>query len=208
MQQPAAASPAIRGGSFASTLAAFAAPAPKPQPDWNLDGLADDVATLSYEQALRAHARYRPAGDLPPEPNATADQHQQRKLPSKHMVAEELSLSRGEHPAKAPTTDGRRSAALDETRKAASITIRLSKAECAQLHKRAAEAGLTVSAYLRSCTCEVEALRAQVKEALVQLRPVAARDEQKPAGLSPSTSRTWWSRLVLRWRSRRRPTRA
>src|ERR1035441_3774221 len=116
MQHPAAASPAIRGGSFASTLAAFAAPAPKPQPDWNLDGLADDVATLSYEQALRAHARYRPAGDLPPEPNATADQHQRRKLPSKHMVAEELSLSRGEHPAKVPTTDGRRSTDRKSTR--------------------------------------------------------------------------------------------
>jgi len=32
------------------------------------------------------------------------------------------------------------------------------------------EAGLTVSAYLRSCTFEAEALRAQVKEALAELR--------------------------------------
>ena len=52
----------------------------------------------------------------------------------------------------------------------ASITIRLSEAECAQLRQRAAESGLTVSAYLRSCTLEVESLRAQVKDTLAQLR--------------------------------------
>ena len=38
----------------------------------------------------------------------------------------------------------------------ASVTIRLSTAECARLHQRAAEAGLTVSAYLRSCMLEAE----------------------------------------------------
>ena len=52
--------------------------------------------------------------------------------------------------------------ALNRNLKSASITIRLSKAECAQLRRRAAEAGLTVSAYLRSCTFEAESLRAEV----------------------------------------------
>jgi len=66
------------------------------------------------------------------------------------------------------------------TLKEASITIRMSKAECAQLRKRAAEAGLTVSAYMRSCTFEAESLRAMVKEALAQLR--SAADAAKPAG--------------------------
>lgn len=46
----------------------------------------------------------------------------------------------------------------------------MSKKECEQLHARSAEAGLTISAYLRSCTFEAEALRAQVKEALAELR--------------------------------------
>ena len=60
--------------------------------------------------------------------------------------------------------------ALDRNLKSASITIRMSNAECAQLRKRAAEAGLTVSAYLRSCTFEAESLRALVKDTLAQLR--------------------------------------
>jgi predicted DNA binding CopG/RHH family protein len=75
-------------------------------------------------------------------------------------------------------------AAADDTRKSSSIHIRLSAAESAQLKQRAAEAGLTVSAYLRSCVLEAESLRAQVKQALAQLRatPIA----EKP--------RRWWQR--------------
>ncbi len=71
-------------------------------------------------------------------------------------------------------------------RRSASITIRLSRAENAQLRERAAEAGLTVSAYLRSCTLQAEALRAQVKQALAQLRaaPVAEKPTEEP--------RRWW----------------
>jgi hypothetical protein len=56
----------------------------------------------------------------------------------------------------------------------------MSKAECAQLHKRAAEAGLTVSAYLRSCTFEAESLRAMVKDALAQLRSEAIQTKPVP----------------------------
>ncbi len=55
----------------------------------------------------------------------------------------------------------------------ASITIRLSEAECARLRQRAAEAGLTVSAYLRSCVLEADALRAQVKQALAEIKAAA-----------------------------------
>jgi hypothetical protein len=61
-------------------------------------------------------------------------------------------------------------AAPDRELRSASVTIRLSRAECARLHRRAAEAGLTVSAYLRSCALEAEALRAQVKQALTELK--------------------------------------
>ena len=70
-------------------------------------------------------------------------------------------------------------AATDRYLRSASVTIRLSKAECARLHQRAAEAGVTVSAYLRSCTFEAEALRAQVKAALAELR-IGDSPERKP----------------------------
>jgi hypothetical protein len=78
-------------------------------------------------------------------------------------------------------------AAFERELKCASITIRLSQDECAQLRQRAAEAGLTVSAYLRSCTFEAESLRAMVKDTLAQLRaattagkPVVAEKPREP----------------------------
>ena len=40
-----------------------------------MSDLGEDVATLSYERALRAHARYKPAdrGDWPAQPRAERD---------------------------------------------------------------------------------------------------------------------------------------
>ncbi len=116
------------------------------EPAWNDDGLADDVATISYERALRKQARPRVGG-------CEAEAGAQR--------AAFVDMPRG-------ASGG--AVASDKPQKSASITIRLSEPECAQVRQRAAEAGLTVSAYLRSCTLEAESLRAQVKETLAQLR--------------------------------------
>jgi hypothetical protein len=69
----------------------------------------------------------------------------------------------------------------------------MSKAECAQLRKRAAEAGLTVSAYLRSCTFEAESLRALVKDTLAQLRPDPPK--RKPTA-STCPRRSWFGWLL------------
>ena len=55
------------------------------------------------------------------------------------------------------------------------ITLRMSAAECEQLRDRAAEAGLSVSAYLRSCAFEVESLRLQVKDTVAKLRDQQTR---------------------------------
>jgi predicted DNA binding CopG/RHH family protein len=164
----------------------------KAAPAWNDDGLADDVATLSYERALRTHARYcasapideslTQAADAEPirlekllsEAGATAPQAEARpaaKLkPSENLDWAAKSSPESDRP---QTTPGERNL------KEASVTIRMSKAECAQLHRRAAEAGLTVSAYLRSCTFEAESLREMVKETLAQLR--SATSEARPA---------------------------
>ena len=91
------------------------------------------------------------------------------------------------------------SAATARNRKQASITIRLSQEECAQLKHRAAEAGLTVSAYMRSCTFEAEALRAQVKEALAQLRTPPAMAEDRSLTSAPAqpagATAGWLTRL-------------
>ncbi len=137
--------------SFAGALAAFASDAASAEPASPHDGLADDVATLSYESTVRAQAGYGFAG---------ARAHD----------------------------DGHTSTTGTPSRKSASITIRMSHAECAQLRKRADAADLTVSAYMRSCILEAETLRAQVKEALAALR-AAMPDEPHAAAHTP---RRWW----------------
>lgn len=134
MQESIANPPVHGAGDFAGLLAALAAAKPSVQAAWSDDELPQDVATLSYERAIQAHARpQRPANHRP-------EQHE-------------------------PFTS-----TSERDRKCASITIRMSKAECDQLRQRAADAGLTISAYLRSCTFEAETLRAQVKDALAELR--------------------------------------
>jgi len=79
------------------------------------------------------------------------------------------------------------------------VTLRLSHAESAKLHERATEAGLTVSAYMRSCVFEVESLRAQVRDALTQFRSAASHEPQDKRDPVPPASPTWRSRLLPRW---------
>ncbi len=83
-------------------------------------------------------------------------------------------------------------AAIEPNLKRASVTLRLSRSECEQLHQRAAEAGLTLSAYVRSCAFEVENLRAQVKETLVQLRSATLT---RTGDKSTTPPLPFWSRL-------------
>jgi predicted DNA binding CopG/RHH family protein len=175
MQQPAASASTPASASFATLLAALSRSAQRPAPVWNDEELADDVATLSYESALKAHTRYRSTDQSltaarGPEPfcfeEASSAASQPPAQPSKN-------------PASAKTPDQEslrlRAASFDRNPKEASVTIRMSKAECAQLRLRAAEAGLSVSAYLRSCTFEAESLRAMVKETLRELRTAASQ---------------------------------
>ncbi len=161
-------------------MAALAAPQSKRVEAWDNDELEDDVATLSYEKALRTHSRYRPVDDGVAEPKHTADAgsiricevNPEEIRPSWDVVLPEAvqpshanaSPALPVPPSRAPVPS------REQSLKCASITIRLSQAECAQLRTRATEAGLSVSAYLRSCTFQAEALRAEVKQALAQLR--------------------------------------
>ena len=169
--------------SFSSVLSAAAVPArqgahPTPGGEdarWGRSEFADagdgvgmdmgadmglDTASISYESALRAAIRF-PAAEM----DGGAAQEAARAGPEPDEPEE-----RGPEEAE-PGAAGLPIAAegLAESR-TASVTVRLSAAEWAQLKQRAAEARLTVSAYIRSCTFEAEALRAQVKQALKELR--------------------------------------
>jgi hypothetical protein len=217
MQHSDATAPTVNPASFATLLAALAAPPKKPASSWNDEALADDVATLSYEHALRAHARYRPESS----PASSDDQSLTQipdAAPSYTRVAEPPPVAPTPQPAYAtspafstamPTpesnmgashsfrTSRRMATRMERNLLRASVTIRMSEAECEQLHRRAAEAGVTISSYLRSCTFEAEALRAQVKETLAQLR--AINQPMKNASIVPEQGtrqkRAWWQRL-------------
>ena len=222
MQQLTESEPTTTTPSFAGLLAALAAPAQppgvpgdgsisperRPAPAWNDDDLADDVATLSYESALKAHARYRPTDlsltqpadsksfwyeEASPPASSAAPQPVAPSKPSPGPIANQETTAT---PVQEPSFP--RAALYERNLKDASITIRMSKAECAQLHRRAAEAGLTVSAYLRSCTFEAESLRAMVKDTLAQLRSVTS--PAKPAH-SATPRQPWFGRLT-RWLAR------
>lgn len=156
-----ASSPTSR--SFAGVLVDLAAPEGKRPPARDLDGLEDDVAALSYEQALRVHGRNRPVINDP----------------RPQLVPE---------PATVPSAPP---APVELKRKSQSVTVRLSRSESERLRQRAAESGLTISDYLRSCVLEVESLRAQVKDTLVALRALQTQN-QKP-------TRPAWLRWLV-WR--------
>ena len=166
--------PPSAAAGFASLLSGLIAskPAPTSSDPWNDDVLAQDVATLSYEQALRTHARYRPSSAPSMTGLTDLDSPNSRQVSTAQQTASACAELR---------STARAVNSLEERRKSASITIRLSPTECDQLRERAAAAGLTVSAYLRSCVFEVESLRAQFKDTLAQLRSASAAPEPNPA---------------------------
>src|ERR1700757_4093757 len=102
--------------SFASLLTSLTNTPEKSSATWDDSALLDDVTTISYEQALRSHRRV-PAVDQAPT-SSTEDPFA--------VVAGSTA-----------TPENR-----IKLRKTASITIRLTKGEEAQLHERAAAAQL------------------------------------------------------------------
>jgi hypothetical protein len=173
----ALASPAQTTGDFSGKPSSIRR---KSTSTWNDDDLADDVATLSYESALKAHARYRPTDQsLTQLPDPVPFCFDEVPAATPHP-APRIAAYPAPRAAANPQPEFNRLPPVQAERdlKNSSITIRMSKAECAQLHSRAAEAGLTVSAYLRSCTFEAESLRAMVKDAMAQLR--SAQTQAKP----------------------------
>lgn len=177
---------------FASFLSALSSPISFEADrdlDLNHEGLADEVATISYERALRRQASCRSSPE-----NVEAVRPPTNK-PSGNQRTSVFSSG---------SAVGMIASNSEQDRKAASITIRLSKAECDQVRRRAAEAGLTVSSYLRSCVLEAETLRAEVKEALTKFREHSSLDSNAQPKPVRSGMYTWCARLLplQAWRRR------
>lgn len=200
MAEPASALHGLKNGSFASLLTGFAR---GPEPPWNDAALAEDVATISYEQALRTHARARPADQaaLPAGPPAPSQETGMppRKPPVSVRISEWTPEAEDAAETRAPEAAA---SPLEGSRKRSSVTIRLTRTERDQLHARAEEAGMTISAYLRSCVFEAEALRAQVKEALSEMR--AGQGGGGQAVQEAAGAPGWRERLHVLWKGNRR----
>ena len=217
MQQTATAPLAPGSPTFAGLLAAFTAPAQKHKQPWDDDDVADDVVSLSYERALRADSRYRAPetldrsltqpvnteslriyevvpgevvpGEVVPDDVLSAELVSPDRDPTAQRASAKLKyFSRPDSIAEASQAN---SITPDRNLKSTSITIRLSIPECLQLRQRAGEAGLTVSAYLRSCTFEAESLRALVKDTLANLRSEAPAENQTVPAPGGRTLRQW-----------------
>lgn len=181
MGTAAPAEPHRASSSFAGLLEEYAAPRQKFPPARDLDGLDDDVVALSYEHALKTHARYSREPESVPQPDsATYVAESTRSIPREEPQALPRTLAPLEP---APTS-----------RKCASVTVRLTAEENELMRIRAAGADLTISAYLRSCAFEMESMHAQVKEALARMR---AAEKQPPA-----RHRFWLLRFLPRLRNR------
>jgi hypothetical protein len=126
--------------NFAAMLASFTRSGKQGTDGWDVSAPARDVATIRYEQALRKYRRMH------------TPEYATERLPEDSAASALLA------PPSNPAT------AEEKSRKTASITLRLTAAEHAQLQQRAAAAQLTVSTYLRSCIFEAESLRTQVKD--------------------------------------------
>jgi len=182
MQPPASAVPAISTRSFAGLMAAIALPDKALQPEGDLDEEDEDVASLSYEHALRSHARFHPLSTTnQPSVAPAADSHASVK------TVDPNTAKAGSEPLDSTNPQGTNTPP-QPARRCSSVTVRLSAPESEQLHLRAAEAGMTVSAYLRSCAFEVESLRAEVKTTLSQLRSLSTTKQET---IPPGRLRSW-----------------
>ena len=170
-----AAAPHQRGNGFADLLASFTG---RLQNDgWDDSALADDVSTISYEEALRSARRARGAN-----------------MADGGLASQEISAGKVSGGIKPKRPDR-----SEKKGKGASITIRVTAEEHAQLHARSSSAGISVSAYLRSCIFDAEALRAEVKQAVARI------ESAQTANLPERQGRRWrWARyLCSAWRPNR-----
>ncbi len=193
--------------SFSGLLAALTAPAQAREPDLD-DGLADDIAELSYERALRAQARREGSPE-------SVRGEETEAAGTGSGISSALFVPQPADPAVERATDAERVSITeadlppgDRRTRSDRITLRMSRPEFLQLRARAAESGLTVSAYLRTCILEVESLRAQVKDALAQMSGQEMRGKPQPAParrrFGPMAARRWGTMLFSHRKSRER----
>lgn len=172
------------------------------------------IRELSYEEALGS-SRYRwpgasrPSAKKKQSPEApsskvetrVAAQPRRKAQPRAKAAAKDCArpvfrevLEEAANPA--PIKATAHAQPLDLGRQVA-ISIRLAPAERALIKARAAESGITASAYIRQCALEVEQLRAEVRDALARIE----RGNEVPLSQPTTSIFTRWFRRIFRPRS-------
>ena len=163
---------------------------------------AAHVATSSRPQPSQMSRKTPPSSaassHLPANPSATAS-HTARKSGAGSIERRQSRTAAQDQPAISSLHSSSSSSSrldlevasphLALTQRQSIVSIRLSALESEQLRERAAESGISVSAYMRSCVLEAEHLRSQVKQALAELRtlhPLPTQPQLEPPPLFSS----------------------
>lgn len=170
----------------------------------------DEVRELTYEEAIKASRHRSSSGNAAAQPIAASPvvvpiKEKEPVRPEKKPAArrrKQKSAARTRHRSAHPAVAAEEkpvfrqvlsesilglSAAVRpsaEMARPASLSIRVSMQEQALIRARAAEANLSVSAYLRQCALEVEQLRFQLQQALTA-RPQAFLPPSAPMPSAP-----------------------
>jgi hypothetical protein len=200
MQTSTAFAPSPKSGPQSDSFAAFLARLAE-LPDWNSDAPVEpsvthvydesaeageeDLASLSYEHALRTPTRKRP------HPAANRIETSRFTNPSPKTALPKTAIPKSAL-AVQPSSKSleTRPFEIAEPRQART-TIRFTAGENKLLRRRASENGIAISAYVRSCVLEVESLRAQVERLMTEMNihPCAPQPEYAvPALQAPTLS--------------------
>lgn len=190
--------PGARELSYEDALKANRYPGSRPLPDSKLHHPATTNPDPAIEHEHRSsppNGKKQPVRAQPGQSRTKAKAREAARVPKATPTRKRARPQKADHPTRAPEFRDvlDRTVALSNSahasvrpEKSVWLSLRVSASEQAVVQARAAEAGLSVSAYLRQCAFEVESLRDQVKRALAELRaPALPSDKQATA--QPST---------------------
>jgi hypothetical protein len=187
--------------------------------------MVDGVREVSYDEALESSHRRRQAHNVTPPASANNERSLPKSLIEEGALApDKITLSSAAKPTESADDDeplppsfrtvlretvspdissGPLALVWPATPKAerqVSMSFRVAASEHALIKARAAEAGLSVSAYLRQCALEVEKLRAQVHHTLALFEQGQNPTRSLAAGSphAPLPAQGWVDRLRQR----------
>ena len=168
----------------------------------------DGVREVSYDEALQSSRRRWQAHGTFPTASTKTKEPSRSSSKDDTIAPDTVTLSTGSKPAESASTPSAAPSfetilseavsrdissgplalvwpATGRAERQVSVSFRVAVSEQALIKARAAEAGLTVSAYLRQCALEVEKLRAQVHHTLAVIEQGQTPARSLSAGAPP-----------------------